>query len=453
MSPVELTQLYFDRIEALDSQLNSYLTLTYDAAMKTAKSAEEAVVRGDELGPLHGLPISIKDTDITTGVRTTLGSLVFKDRIPDEDSIVVERIQNAGAISLGKTNMPEFGLVGTCENLLGDDGRNPWNTDRTPGGSSGGAAAAVAAALCSMATGGDGGGSIRLPASFCGIYGIKPTQGRVPKYAGAGARALPNFFSQSGPLTRTVRDTALFLQVMAGHDPRDPTTLREPPPDFVAAVDRDIKGLHIGWSPDYGFGAVEPEIVESASKAAQVFAEFGCSAEDSGLVLDSPYDGYGPIFSAAAYANYGHLLETHGDQLTHFARFFIEEGSRVTGADYNRALGLLDCLKMQFADLFDKYDLLLSPTLACTALPVGEFPTEITGRSDFPNRYFSFFPFTYPINAVGHAAASIPCGFASDGMPIGLHIVGRKGDEETVIAASAAFERARPWVQHRPPVS
>ena len=453
VSPVELAQLYFDRIEALDSQLNSYLTLTYDAAMKTAKSAEEAVVRGDKLGPLHGLPISIKDTDITTGVRTTLGSLVFKDRVPDEDSIVVERVQIAGAISLGKTNMPEFGLVGTCENLLGDDGRNPWNTDRTPGGSSGGAAAATAAALCSMATGGDGGGSIRLPASFCGIYGIKPTQGRVPKYAGAQAQALPNLFSQSGPLTRTVRDSALFLQVMAGHDPRDPTTLREPPPNFLAALDGDIKGLRIGWSPDYGFGAVEPEGVESASKAAQVFAELGCSVEDSGLVLDSPYDGYGPIFSAAAYANHGNLLESHGDQLTHFARFFIEEGAKVTGADYNKALGLLDRLKMQFADLFDTYDLLLSPTLACTALPVGEFPTEIAGRSDFPNRYFSFFPFTYPINAVGHAAASIPCGFSSDGMPIGLHIVGRKGDEETVIAASAAFERARPWVQHRPPVS
>ena len=453
VSPVELTELYFSRIDRLDSQLNSYLLLTHDEAMKTAKAAEEAVIRGEDLGALHGLPISIKDTQMTRGVRTTHGSLVFKDRIPERDAAVVERVREAGAIMLGKTNVPEFGMVGTCENLLGDHGRNPWNTDRVPGGSSGGAAAAVAACLCPLATGGDGGGSVRLPASFCGIYGIKPTQGRVSFYSGLAGPAMPNHFAQHGPLSRTVRDSALLLQVMAGYDPRDPTSLRETPPDFVAAVDRDVKGLRIAWSPDYGFGAVEPEVIEVTSKAAQVFEELGCHVEDSDLVLDSPYDAYGPIFESNAYASYGQYLESHGEQLTHFVRYFIEAGARVTGADYARALGLIDRLKAQMADLFEDYDLLLSPTLARTALPVGEFPDEIAGKPVSPNRYFSFFPFTYPINAIGHAAASIPAGFSPDGLPIGLHIVGRKDGEETVIAASAAFERARPWIQHRPPVS
>ncbi len=453
VSPVELTELYFDRIDRLNSKLNAYLLLTRDEAMRTARAAEEAVMRGDELGALHGLPISIKDTQMTKGVVTTSGSRVFKDRIPEADAAVVERVRSAGAIILGKTNAPEFGLVGTCENNLGDHGRNPWNTDRVPGGSSGGAAAAMAACLCPLATGGDGGGSIRIPASFCGIYGIKPTLGRVSGYSGADGPPLFNIFGQQGPLSRTVRDSALLLQVLAGYDPRDPTSLRETPPDFAAAADQDIRGLRIGWSPDYGFASVDPEVLEVTSKATQVFEELGCPIEDSDLVMDSPYDAYGPIYEANAHASYGQYMETHHDELTYYGRDFIEAGAKVTGAGYAKALGLIDRLKAQMTDLFEKYDLLLSPTLALSSLPVGQFPDEIAGKPVYPHKYFSFHPFTYPINAIGHAAASIPAGFSSDGMPIGLQIVGKKGGEETVIAASAAFERARPWIQHRPPVS
>ena len=453
VSPVELTELYFNRIDRLDSQLNSYLLLTHDEAMRTARAAEEAVVRGDELGALHGLPISIKDTQMTAGVRTTSGSLVFKDRIPEKDAAVVELVRGAGAVMLGKTNVPEFGSVGTCENRLGDHGRNPWNTDRTPGGSSGGAAAAIAACLCPLATGSDGGGSIRIPASFCGVYGIKPSQGRVSAYTGMDGAQHAVAFSQSSPIGRTVRDSALLLQVMAGYDPRDQGSLRETPPDFVAAVDKDVKGLRIAWSPDYGFAAVDPEVLDVTSRAAQVFEELGCRIYDSDLVIDSPYDAYGPLYEASAYESYSQYLETHGEQMTHFARFFIERGAEVGSADRARAIGLIDCLKAQMAGLFEEYDLLLSPTVSVTALPVGEFPDEIAGRPAYPNRYFGFHPFTYPINAVGYPAASVPAGFSSDGLPIGLHIVGRKGDEESVIAASAAFERARPWIQRRPPVS
>ena len=454
VSPVELTELYYRRIDRLDPKVNSYLLLTRDYAMDAARAAEAAVVRGDDLGPLHGLPVSIKDTQMTKGFTSTSGSIVFKDRVPERDSAVVERVLDAGAIMLGKTNAPEFGLVGTCENSLGEPGRNPWNTDRVPGGSSGGAAAATAASLCAISTGGDGGGSIRIPASFCGVYGIKPTQGRVSGYSGLQGPAMVNsFFGQSGPLSRTVRDAALMLQVLAGHDRRDPISLREVPPDFVAAVDRDISGLRVAWSPDYGFAAVDPEVLETTTNAAREFEQLGCDVEESDLVMDSPYSAYGPIYEASAYITYGRYVETHGDRMTHYAKEFIEWGSRVTAGDYARAQARIDELKAQMTDLFEEYDLLLSPTTSVTAIPVGEFPDEYAGRPAYPHRYFGFHPFTYPINAIGHPAASIPAGFSSEGMPIGLHIVGRKGDEVTVLAASAAFERAMPWFGRRPPVS
>ena len=451
VSPVELTELYLHRIDALDSRLNSYITVTREEALRSAREAEDAVLRGDDLGPLHGVPVSIKDLEFTRGVLTTSGSLVFQDRVPDEDSIVVERIRRAGAIILGKTNTPEFGLIGATENRLGDHCRNPWNTERTTGGSSGGAGAALAAGLCAMATGSDGGGSIRIPASFCGVYGIKPTQGRVPRYYGATAPVLPNQYSQSGPMTRTVRDSALLLQVLSGYDPRDASCLRQTPPDFVGAVDRDISGLRVGWSPDFGYASVDGEVLEVSSRAAQVYEELGCSLEEVDLALDPPRHTFEPLYAANGYAANGYLLQERPDDLTWYGREWLERGSRVTGADYARALGGMDLIRASFASLFENYDLLLSPTMAVPAFPVGKFPEQIAGTEVDP--FWGFTPFTYPINMAGYPAASLPCGFTSDGLPVGLHIVGRGGDEETVIAASAAFERAKPWAHMRPPVS
>ncbi len=451
VSPVELVELYLQRIQDLGGKLNAYLTVTADEAIKAARDAESAVMRGDTLGPLHGLPISIKDLEMTNGVRTTGGSLVYKDRVPTEDSVVVERVLKAGAIMLGKTNTPEFGLLGESRNLLGDHCRNPWNTDRTTGGSSGGAGGSVVAGLSSLATGSDGGGSIRIPCSYCGIYGIKPTQGRVPRYGGASAVVLANQFSQSGPMTRTVRDSAVLLQVLAGHDPRDASSIREAPPDFVAALDRGIKGLRIAWSPDYGHGVVDPEVAEIVGGAARVFEELGCTVEETSLSMDSPFDPFWDLFCANAYASYGSLLDNDADKLTDYGRTCIERGVSITGAEYARALGQIDRLKAQVAALLDEYDLLMSPTTAVTAYPVGKPPHEIGGKAVDP--FAGAFPFTYPINMIGHAAAAVPCGFSADGLPVSLHVVGRMRDEETVLAASAAFEEARPWIQTRPPVS
>ena len=453
VSPVEATQLYLDRIEAMDSQLNSYLTVTAEEALEAARSAEEQVARGGELGPLHGVPIGIKDLQMTKGIRTTGGSLAYKDRVPDADSAVVERVLASGAIILGKTNTPEFGLLGANENLLGDDCRNPWNPERTSGASSGGAGAAVAAGLSSIATGGDGGGSIRIPASFCGIYGIKPSQGRVSSFSGVAAHPLANYTSQQGPMSRTVRDSAILLQALAGHDPRDVNSLRDPVPDFVGAVDRGVDGLRVGYSADYGYAAVDPEVAAICERAAQVFSDLGCDVEESDLALESPFETWWTLFSTNAYASQGHLLADQSELLTWYARNAIEAGAKVSGVDYSRAVGERDRMMAQFAEQLERFDILLSPTMAVPAFPVRQYPEEIAGRPVEPNPAFAFMPFTHPINVIGNAAATVPCGFSADGLPIGLHIVGRPRDEETVLAASAAFEQALPWIQHRPQVS
>ena len=452
VSPVELTQLYLDRIDRLDPQLHSYLTVTRDEAMRAARSAEDAVVRGDSLGPLHGLPVSIKETQTMEGTLATAGSVVFKDRVAPRDSAVVERLRNAGAVILGKTNLSEFAMVGTCENTVGEKGRNPWNPECTPGGSSGGAAAAVAAGLCSAAAGSDGGGSIRIPANFCGVYGIKPTLGRVSGYTGLGGPPALNMFSQNGPLTRTVRDAAVLLQTLAGFDRRDVNSLRQEPPDFIAAVDGDIAGLRIAWSPDFGFAQVDSEVLEVTSEAARAFVELSCRVEEVDLELAPPYDTYGPILDANSHADLGQYLASHGEQLTGFARFMLERGPGTTAA-YAQALGQIALQKARMADLFEEYDLLLSPTACFPAFPYGEFPGEpCSGKSAYPEQYWNG-AFTMPINVSGHAAATVPAGFSGDGLPIGLHIVGGKGGEQIVLAASAAFEQTRPWVLNRPEVS
>ena len=452
VSPVELAEMFFERIDRLDPQLNSFILLTRDLAMEQARAAEDAVMRGDKLGALHGLPVPVKDTQLTAGVRTTMGSVVYENRVPDRNAAFVERVLNAGVVMLGKTNVPEFGMVGTCENSLEILGHNPWDTDRTPGGSSGGAAAAVAAYLCPVATGSDGGGSLRIPANFCGIYTIKPTQGRVSGYSGLDGPPMPNIFSQPGPLARTVRDAALLLQVMAGFDRRDQASIRQTPPDFMAATERDIDGLRIGWSADFGFAPVLPEVVDVTYKAAMVFEELGCVVEEVNMVLPEPYDSFGPIQSAGAYDSLGQYLDEYGDRMTEFARFFIEMGSRVTTGDYMRAEGRIAELKATFDDAFETYDLIMSPVSSFPAFPNETFPGSITGSSSYPVQYWNG-AFTMHGNAIGHPAASVPAGFSPDGLPIGLQIIGRRYDEESVLAASAAFERARPWIGHRPPVS
>ena len=450
VSIVDLTEMFLRRIESMNPSLNAYLTVTGDEALTSARAAEQALLQGADTGPLHGIPISIKDLELTQGIRTTMGSLVFKDHVPDRDSIVVERVRQSGAIILGKTNTPEFGFSGTTENRLGDACRNPWDTSRTSGGSSGGAGAGIAAGLCTVAAGTDGGGSIRIPSSFCGVYGIKPSQGRVPRYGGVGRPAY-NSFSQSGPMTRTVRDSAVLLQTLAGPDNHDPECIKSETPDFVSALDQGVMGLRVAWSADLGYAAVDPEVVDTASKAAQLFEELGCTVDEPELALEDPFPSFWDLFTILGFTSYGHLLESHGNDLAEGSVRVMERGKGRSGADYSRALLYVSQLKARMRDLFDRYDLLLTPTTAVPAFPVGEHPAIIGGHPVMP--FWGYTPFTFVFNMTTQPAASIPCGFSSDGMPIGLHIIGRIGEETTVLRASAAFEKARPWVEKRPPVT
>ena len=450
VSAPEITELFYRRIAEINPKLNAYLALCPDQAMVQAAAAQEAVQRGEALGPLHGIPISIKDLEVTRGMPTTMGSAIFRDRIPDIDSVVVERVRRAGAIILGKTNTPEFGQSGTTENRLGDACRNPWNPQRTPGGSSGGAAAALSAGLCTLATGSDGGGSIRIPASFSGVFGIKPSQGRVPRYGGYG-KPSANYFGQSGPMSRTVADSAHLLQVLAGPDPRDPTSTRESPPDYTTGLNGGVAGWLIAWSADLGYAAVDPEVVQVAGQAARLFKELGATVEEPKVVIEDPFPAFWDVFATAAYTSYGHLLDENRDDFTDYVLRALEHGAELTAADHSRALLRVDQLRRQMEVFFDEYDLLLTPTMAVPAFPIEQRPSTIGGRQVDP--FWGYLPFTFPINMTGQTASSVPCGFSADGMPIGLHVIGPRGAEAKVLQASAAFEGARPWGDRRPPVS
>ncbi|MSQ22909.1 MAG: amidase [Dehalococcoidia bacterium] len=451
VSPVELTELFLARIQQLDPGLNAYLTVAAEQALASARRAEAEVKPGANLGPLHGIPVAIKDLTSTGGIRTTRGSLIYKDFVPDVDEPVVARIRSAGAVILGKTNTPEFGFSATTENLLGDACRNPWNPERTPGGSSGGAGAAVAAGLAPTAQGSDGGGSIRIPCSMCGVYGIKPTFGRVARpYQGPGAWGP---LAQNGPITRTVLDAAILLQVMAGHDPLDPTSIKEDPPDFSAVMNAGVRGLRVGWNPDLGGVPVDPEVRRVTAKAVQAFEELGAHVVEAEIPIDHLRlrDVFMTIFLSDYAASFGELLRTRGNEMSPFLREMLLDAVMWPASKLALALHELEWHRARMNTVMEQYDLLLTPTLATPPFPVGQRPSVIDGQDVDP--VWAFTPFCFPFNLTGQPAASLPCGFSSEGLPIGLHLIGRLGDEATVLRASAAFEQARPWAQRRPVVS
>lgn len=448
LSPVELIGTILKRIEEFNPKLNAYLTVVEEEAIKNARKAEKALYSRQKLGILHGIPVSIKDLHNTSGIRTTFGSLVYKDFVPDEDSIVVERLKAEGAIILGKTNTPELGQSATTENKLGDHCRNPWDINKTAGGSSGGAAASLAAGLCCLAQGSDGGGSIRIPASFCGVYGLKPSFGRVADKCGSNVMPL---FVQIGPITRYVRDAALMMNAISGPDRRDYTCIRKKAPDFIFEIDLPLRKMKMAWSPNLGYAALDPEVKSIVESAVRVFEDLGHHVEEATPIIDSPFDMFDPIALVDTYAAYGFLLNKNADKLMGYVKSTLIAGSKITGAEYSNALRLCEKFKAVMTNFFEKYDLLITPTCAVPAFPVGKRPDEIAGQK--VSRIWGPFPFTVPANITGQPAASIPCGFSSDGIPIGLQIVGRQQDEVTVLKASALFEKARPWADKIPPVS
>jgi aspartyl-tRNA(Asn)/glutamyl-tRNA(Gln) amidotransferase subunit A len=444
LSPVEVTTALLDRIDALNPALNAYVLVTRDMALEQARAAEDAVARGNELGPLHGVPVSIKDLFDVKGLPTTKGSLIYKDNVAKGYEYSAKRLIDAGAIHLGKTNTPEFGFLPTTENLLFGATYNPWDITRTSGGSSGGAAAQVAAGLGPLALGSDGGGSIRIPASFCGIFGIKPTYGRVPRNPGGWST-----MTHRGPMARTVSDAALMLDVIAGYEPGDPFSVPDHPGSFLDGIDRGVKGLRVGWSPDLGYALVDPAVRAVCERAAKRFEDLGCAVEEATPGFPNPSgDQTFMILASSADAVWlSELSDAQREQLGPPARTFLEIGSKITAADYVRANNRRIDVWQSMQRFHERHDLLLTPSLAVTAFPVSQPPTHV-GDQEFPP--FGWSPFTVPFNLTGQPAASLPCGFDAQGLPIGLQIVGRAYDDATVLRAARAFEQLQPWEDKRP---
>ena len=447
LSAEELLDFFLQRITEFNPLLNAYLTVPEEQARTKAREAD-AMFRTHQqpLPPLLGIPLAVKDLEWTAGIRTTGGSVVYEEFVPQEDSTIVERLTRAGAIILGKTHTPEFGSYGQTWNLLQDDCRTPWNPTCTAAGSSGGSAAAVAAGLAPIATGTDGAGSIRAPASFCGVFGFKPSLGIIPMHNGF--LGLP-LHTCVGPLSRTVRDAALFMNVAAGYDPRDPRSMRHPTPDFMENLEEPIAGLRIAWSPDLGFASIDPEVARITGAAAKLFENLGCTvAACCPSVEVDLFETADPVRNADKFAAWGHLLERDADRLTPYVRSVLERGREVTGAEYSNSLRALESLHARVTSFFEDFDLLLTPTTTVPAYPVRQPPRHIAGRA-VPH-YASTTLLTLLWNLTGQPAASIPCGFTGSGLPVGLQIIGRHGEDNTVLQASSAFERLQPWVDKTP---
>ncbi len=446
LSPVELTRAVLERIERLNPTINAFCTLTADAALRSAREAEEAVMKGAPLGPLHGVPFSVKDLALTKGVRTMSGSFIFEHRVPDVDPPFVRRLKAAGGIFIGKTTTPEFGWKGLGDSPLTGITRNPWNTAMTTGGSSAGAAAAAAGGLGPLHQGSDGAGSIRIPSGFCGVYGLKPSYGRVPMWPVSNN----DYSTHIGPITRTVGDAALMLAVMAGPDDWDRTSLDGAPEDYVGRLREGVKGLRVAWSPSLDGLRVDPEVAGVVREAARVFEGLGCVVEEVTPGFADSHALIRCVWSADEAGVYGQYLREWRDRMDPGLVACIEAGLSYSVVDYIEARGRKLAYWDSVRPLFEKYSLLLTPTLSVAAFPVGRLNPEHWPQHAWD--WIDWASFSYPFNFTGQPAASVPAGFTPGGLPVGLQIVGRRFADLSVLQASAAFEAARPWAGRHSPV-
>ncbi len=449
-SPVEVVEAVFARIERLDPRLHAYLALNRDDALAAARVAEASWQAPGEKSLLRGVPVSVKDLIEVRGMPTTYGSLAFRDNY-QEDAELVGRLRRAGAIVVGKTNTPEFGMLAGVRNRLGPDGRNPWHLERTCGGSSGGAAAAVAAGLGPVALGTDSGGSVRLPAAYNGIFGFKPTYQRIPavqQWRGSPTR------SHNGTLSRTVRDSALLLQALAGPDRRDPNSDLGPPPDFLQFATGSVRGARVAVSYDLGNIAEVPVPARRAvEEAVALLHDLGCTTVEAnpprlevGERLESGIWAYAGDQYAGLEALRPGFLEKHADDLTDYARPMIEGGPHALAWQYRRILGRHQAYVAQVKEWFSAYDFLLTPG-AGPAPPLGEVQAMGSGKGRL------HVAFMVPFSMAQTPAASVPFGFDPDGLPLAVQIVGRHRDDVGVLRLAAAIEAARPWGQHWPPLA
>ena len=441
LSPVELTDHLLARIERLDPALGCFITVTAEQARAAAQEAEQQAMAGAPLGPLHGVPLALKDLFDTAGVRTTAGSKLLAERVPARDATVVRRLRDAGALSLGKLNMHEFAFGVTTDNPHYGACRNPWDVTRIPGGSSGGAGAAVAAGLVPGALGSDTGGSIRIPASLCGVVGLKPTYGRVSR---AGVLPLAWSLDHAGPLTRSVRDASLLLGVLAGPDPADPSAARLPVPDYLAGIEEGVRGLRIGLPARGFFAGIAPDVAAAIETAIAVLRGEGADIRPIDIdLIDQMRPTWAAIIQSEALAYHARTLAERPDDYGADVRQRLELGAFYSVAHYINAQRLRGAIVDAFRSALIEVDLLLAPTLPVTAAPIAGFTAEAAAGY---SRTCS------PANLIGFPALSVPCGFDGSGLPIGLQLIGRPFDEATVLRAGRAYERATDWHTRRPPV-
>ncbi len=439
-SPVDLTQACLKRIETYNPALNAFITVTRDQAVEAARAMEVEQRRGKWRGPLHGIPIALKDNIHTAGIRTTAASELFKDRVPSEDAEVVRRLKNAGAILLGKTNLHEFAYGGTSSVSYFGPVHNPWSLDKVPGGSSGGSAAATAAALCFGSVGTDTGGSVRIPACYCGIVGLKPTYGRV---SNRGVVPLSWTLDHVGPLCRTVEDAALMLGVIAGYDELDPSSAETPVPDYRSAFETQVSKLRLGIPQTPFFDGVDPEIAKAVGAAIEVLGKLASTAGEISLPsLGSPLDEiYTKVRGVEAYTYHAQWIAESPEKYQAPTRQrMIENAAAVKTTAYAEARHQVNVLRRAIKKTFASVDLLITPTLPSPAVAIaqGANPTAVSLRN------------TSPFNVLGLPAISVPCGFTAAGLPIGLQIVGAPFAESTVLALARAYERETEW-HHRGP--
>ena len=448
LSPVEIVDAHLRRIDATDGALNSFITLLRDESMAAAREAEGAIGSGGYIGPLHGLPIGLKDLYYTKGIRTTMGSKIMGEFVPDADAAVTERFHAAGAIVIGKLQMHEFALGATSENPHYGPAHNPWDTGRMTGGSSGGSGSAVASGQCMGALGSDTGGSVRIPASLCGIVGLKPTFGRVSRY---GVYPLSWSFDTVGPMTRTVRDAALVLNAIAGHDSRDLSSSRRPTEDFAERLEDGISGVRIGIPREYFFEKTEPQVTDSVREAATVLEGLGASVDEVSIpVLEHSQTISTPISQAEASQIHTEHLRDRAHDIGADVRGRLYQGALIPATDYIKAQRARTVYNARMAEAFQRFDALVAPTCPVGAPQLGERTVQVGDVAEPTLALLS--RLTRPFNVSGVPTVSLPCGFTSYGVPIGLQIAGRPFEDAAVLRIAHAYEQATEWHKRRPPI-
>jgi aspartyl-tRNA(Asn)/glutamyl-tRNA(Gln) amidotransferase subunit A len=446
IKPSELMTATLARIEQLNPKVNAFCALRGEQAMEEAKALDRRLAGGETPGPLAGLPLGVKDLENAAGMATTYGSVPFKDNIASADSTQVARLKAAGAIVVGKTNTPEFGHVGFTKNLLFGTTRNPWNLERTPGGSSGGSSAAIASGMVPLTTASDGGGSIRIPACYTGTFGLKPSQGRIPVDPWLGVHDWTDL-GVLGPITRTVKDAALYLDVAAGYHPADPSSLPHPGLSYLQVLERSPKELRVAFHPDFGRAKLQPDVRREVERAVKVFSQLGHKVDVLSESVPETGLEWARLFFARRRVLLRDWIEKYRAQFNRTFLAALEMGDRLGWEDVVAAERKRNDFNGWLQKVFARYDLLLTPTLPAEAFAADGPPVQAEGRpiEEVMAQALSGIVFTYPFNFSGHPAASVRAGFTDSGMPCGLQIVAERHREDLVLQASYAYERARPW--------